>query len=72
MNVIELIVPTDLQIRNGNRDNLGIIFHISALNIYCDPSFELSQQEGSNEKLQHTFLLKNKKKLSLNYCYYSF
>ena len=31
----------ELQVRWGNRDDLGIIFHISLLN-HCGPSFELS------------------------------
>ena len=37
-----------LQIRTGNRDNSGIIFHITPLKICCDPSLELSRQDGSN------------------------
>ena len=37
------------QIRRGNRDNLGTIFHISPKNISCDPSKELSLGDSSNE-----------------------
>ena len=49
-----------LQIR-GNRDNLGIISHISSLNIFRDPSLEPSPRDGSNEGSQHMFSLRNKK-----------
>ena len=36
--------------KKGNRDNLGIIFHLFNKNkIYCDPSFEPSCQDDSNE-----------------------
>ena len=31
---------TVLQIKKGNRDNLGIISHILHKNIFCDPSLE--------------------------------
>ena len=37
-----------LQIRKGNRDNLGIIFHIYK-NISSDPSLEPSHRDGSNK-----------------------
>ena len=42
-------------IRRGKRDNLGIIFHITLL--CCDPSFELSRRDCSNEGSQHKFSL---------------
>ena len=52
-----------LQIRRGNRDNFGIIIHISTIiNIFCDPSLEPSPRDGSNEGSQHMFSLRNKKK----------
>ena len=35
--------------RRGNRGNLRIISHISAKNIFCDPSLEPSHRDGSNE-----------------------
>ena len=54
----------------GVRDNLGIISHISTQKRICDPSLEPSHQDGSNEGSQHMFLLRNKKKLSLNYPQY--
>ena len=50
-----------LQIRRGNRDDLGIIFLILHKNIHCDPSLEPSCQDGSNEGSQHMFSLRNKK-----------
>ena len=56
-----------LQIRRGNRDNLGINVIFLHKNIFCDPPLEPSHQDGFNEGSQHTFLLRNKKKLSLNY-----
>ena len=36
-------------------------FLIFSLYIYCYPSLELSQQDGSNEGSQHTFSLGKKK-----------
>ena len=54
-----------LQIRRGNRDNLGISLLICR-NIHCDPSLELSGQDSSNDGSQHMFSF-NTKKLSLNY-----
>ena len=53
----EIIV---LQIRRGNKDNLGIIFHIYHQNIFRDPSLEPSRRDGSNEGSQHMFSLRNK------------
>ena len=39
-----------LQIKRDNRDNLGIISHISPRkNIFCDTSLEPSRRDGSNE-----------------------
>ena len=57
---------TVLQIRRGNRDNLGIISHIFHKNILCDPSLEPSHRDGSNEGSQYMFSLRNKKTF-LNY-----
>ena len=51
---------TVFHIRRGNRDNLGIISHISHKSIVCDPSLELSYRDGSNEGSQHMFSLQNK------------
>ena len=48
-----------LQIRNGNKDNLGIIFHIHHQNIFCDPPLEPSRRDGSNEVSQHMFSLRS-------------
>ena len=56
-----LIFYTVLQIRRGNRDNLGIISHVFQKNIFCDPPLEPSRLEGSNEGSQHMFSLRNKK-----------
>ena len=52
---------TVLQIRKGNRDNLGIIFIFLHKNIFCDSSLEPSHQDGSNEGSQLMFLLRNEK-----------
>ena len=38
-----------LHIRRYNKDNLEIVLHIFRINICCDPSLELSCQNGSNE-----------------------
>ena len=54
-----------LQIRRDNRDNLGIIFHISPLKHIFDPSSEPSCGGESNEGSQNMFLLRNKKKYLL-------
>ena len=51
-----------LQIRRDNRDNFGIIIHISTIiNIFCDPSLEPTHRDGSNEGSQYMFSLRNKK-----------
>ena len=51
-----------LQIRRDNRDNFGIITHISTtINIFCDHSLEPSHRDGSNEGSQYMFSLRNKK-----------
>ena len=51
-----------LQIKRGNRDSFGILIHFFFIkNIFCDPSFELSHRDGSNERSQHMFSLRNKK-----------
>ena len=46
---------------NNNRDNIGIIFLSFFRHIYCDPSLEPSQRDGSNEGSHCMFLLGNKK-----------
>ena len=38
--------PSVLQIRRGQRDNLGIIFHITPLNLCWDPSLEIIVKAG--------------------------
>ena len=58
---MERLENTVLQIRKSNRDNLGIISHISPSKHICDPSLEPSHRDGSNEGLQHMFLMRNKK-----------
>ena len=58
---LDLYFPV-LQIKRDNRDNLGIISHISPLNIFCDLSLELSHRDGSNEGPQHMFSLRKNKK----------
>ena len=50
-----------LQIRRDNRDNLGMLSHISPLKHIFDPSLEPSCGDGSNEGSQNVFLLRNKK-----------
>ena len=52
-----------LQISRGNRDNLGIISLIfpPKKNIFCDPSLEPSLKDGSNDRSQHMYSLRNKK-----------
>ena len=56
------MTPTPLlQMRRVNRDNYGIIGHISIKNTFCDPSLEPSHRDGSNEGSQHMFSLRNKK-----------
>ena len=42
-----------------NRDNAGIILFLNE-NKYCDPSFELSLCDGSNEGSQGMFLWEKK------------
>ena len=49
-----------LQIRRGNRYNLGIMSHISPQIIFCDPSLEQSRRDGTNKGSQHMFSLRNK------------
>ena len=58
-----------LQIRRGKRDNFGIIFHVTPLNICGDPSLEPSHRDGSNERSQHK-VIEKQEKLSLNYFQY--
>ena len=52
-----------LQIKRGNRDNDPYFF----IKTFCYPSLEPPRRDSSNEGLQHTFLLRNYEKLSLNY-----
>ena len=59
--IVEWLELAGLQIRRSNKDNLGIIIHVFQKNIFCDPSLELSQRDGSNEGSQHMFSLKNEK-----------
>ena len=62
MNNIQLEkTETVLQIRRGNRDNLGIISIFFHKNISCDPPLEPSHRDGSNDGSQHMFSLRNKK-----------
>ena len=42
------------------RDKFGIIIHFLPRNIFCDPSLEPSQQDGSNEGSHHMSSLRNK------------
>ena len=70
MNNIQLEeTETVLQIRRGNRDNLGIISIFFHKNISCDPPLEPSHQDGSNGGSQHMFSLRIRK-LSLIYFQY--
>ena len=46
---------TVFQIRRGKRDNLGIIFHFTAVNVCCDASCKRGRQDGSDEGSKHTF-----------------
>ena len=52
---------TVLQIRRGERANLGTISHILHKNILCDSSLEPSHRDGSDEGSQHMFSLRNEK-----------
>ena len=53
---------SELQTRRGNRVNSEIIFFLFLnKNIYCDPSLELSRQDGSNEGSQYMFKCKYRK-----------
>ena len=49
-----------LQVRGGNRNNLGIISNILHKYIFCDPPLKLSGQDGSNKESQHMFSLRIK------------
>ena len=55
------IFLAELQVRKGNKGNLGKISHISQKNLFCDPSLEPSHRDGSNDGSQHMFSLRNKK-----------
>ena len=50
---------SELQIRGGIKDNSKMIFLISRQKHYCDPSLELSRQEGCNDGSQNMFLWTN-------------
>ena len=56
-NILKILLPENenFQIKNSN------IFHISAKNIDCGYSLELSRWGGSNEYPQSMFLRRNKK-----------
>ena len=61
-----------LLIRRDNSDNLGIISHIFSTKTYFmahhyDLSLEPSCRDANDEGSQHIFLLRNKKKISLDY-----
>ena len=45
------------QIRNGNKNNLGIIFHIFQNSICYASSLEPSCRDGSNEESQHNVFI---------------
>ena len=47
---INLAYSPVLQVRRGNMDNLVIILLHCHLNVCCDPSFEPSCREGSDER----------------------
>ena len=53
------ILRSVLQIRWGKRGNPEIIFFYFAMKTCCDPSLEMSRQDGSDVGSQHTFLLRN-------------
>ena len=59
--IYELAMGQLLEIRRGKRNNLGITFHITPLNVCCDLSLEPSRRDGSNEGSLHMFSLRNKK-----------
>ena len=48
------------------KEGLGIILSVLHINIYCDPSSELSQPDGSDEGSQHMVSVRNEKNI-LNY-----
>ena len=48
-------LATVLQIRGDIEDNSKIICLFFNENVYCDPSLEPSQRDGSNDWSQHTF-----------------
>ena len=49
-----------VQIRRGNRDNLGDNQLNISIKTFCDPSLESSRRDGSNEGSLHMFSLRNK------------
>ena len=59
--IMQLKGCTVVQIRRGMRYNLGIIFLLLHRKIHCDPSLEPSRGDGSNERSQCLFSLRNKK-----------
>ena len=48
--------------KTGNRDNLGITFHISLQKHVVSPHLNCLTETVSNEGSQHIFSLRNKKK----------
>ena len=59
-NYYQILVNSVLQITRGTRDNFGLIIHI----LFFVNTFKTSRRDGSNERSQHTFLLRNKTKIS--------
>ena len=53
--ILNCYVFSVIEIRRKKRDNLGIIIHITHLNVCRDTSFEPSRGDGFNEGSQHMF-----------------
>ena len=51
---INFVINTELQIRGGIKDNSKDFFLFLNEKVCCNPSLELSWQDGSNDGLQHT------------------
>ena len=52
------IIDQELQLRVGTEDNSKIFFLINE-NIRCDPSFEPSRGDSSNDRSQNMILWRN-------------
>ena len=50
----KITLQAGLKISRDNKDNSGKILFLNE-NIYCDPLFEPSQRDGSNEGSQYMF-----------------